>query len=177
MARRFIRRSRVRSRHRWQWIRETVNNASPNATLNLIDVLTNWRTHAGITINLPEITIWRIKLRISIIVSAAGVVAANDGVLVTTFVDGMSQVALNQLTNGYDEPDLIYSFFYVTQYAMASGNTGAAGTIPLYAEYDIKSHRKLRAIDDTLFLQLAASGQTQITGYSYSAAILCKIGR
>jgi len=162
----------ARRKPRWQWVRENVNNASPNATLNTIDLLSNWRTHAGITVNLPEITIWRIHLKISVTISIAAAVAANDAILNTVFVDGMNATILNQTTNTYDQPDLLFEHMYLTEYTMLTGNTGMAGEIGLYKTYDIRSHRKLQSIDDTLYLQLATTGQPQITAYSYAASIL-----
>lgn len=171
--RRHYRRSIMpRRKPRWQWVRETVNNASPNATLNTIDLLSNWRTHAGITVNLPEITIWRIHLKITITISSAAALAANDGVLITSFVDGMNATILNQVSNSYDQPDLIYSMLFAGESAMLTGSVGAQTELVLYKEFDVRSHRKLQSIDDTLFLQLASSGQSMITGYSYSASIL-----
>ena len=155
-------------------MRENVNNASPNATLNTIDLLSNWRTHAGITVNLPEITIWRVHLKISATISIAAAVAANDSILNTVFVDGMNATILNQSSNTYDQPDMLFEHMYLTEYTMLTGNTGAAGEIGLFKEYDIKAHRKLQSIDDTLFLQLATTGQPQITAYSYAASILLK---
>ncbi len=161
-----------RRKPRWQWVRENVNNASPNATLNTIDLLSNWRTHAGITVNLPEITIWRIHLKISVTISIAAAVAANDAILNTVFVDGMNATILNQSTNTYDQPDMLFDHMYLTEYTMLTGNTGMAGEIGLYKTYDIKSHRKLQSVDDTLYLQLATTGQPMITAYSYAASIL-----
>lgn len=164
-------------RTKWLWIRQTVNNAVPSATLNTIDLMFNYRSHLGIQINLPDITIWRIRLKISIIITGAATVASNDGVLVTVFKDGLNQTVLSQLLNAYDEQDLIYEMLYVTETAKSSTDSTAAGTYVLFKELDIKTHRALRSVDDTLFLQLASSGQTNIVNYSYSMACLAKQGR
>lgn len=180
MRSRFSRRRSFSRRHRWQWVRETINNAAPNASLDSIDLMANFKTHAGITINFPEMTIWRIKLKLSITITiTGGTTTSNDGVLVTAFVDGMTQVPLSQLLNSQDEADLVYDFLY-TYKVIGQGfliDSFAAGAVPLYGEYDIKAHRKFRSIDDTLFLQFAASGNAVITNYSLSYAILTKIGR
>lgn len=174
--RRFYRR-RWRRRGRFEWLRDTINNASPNATLNTIDLMANYKSHLGISVNLPEISIWRLRLKISITISQAAALAANDGVLVTVFTDGQNQTLLNQLTNGYDERDMLYNMMYSSEYAFNTAVTGASSELILYKEFDIKTHRSLRSVDDTLFLQLAASGQTQITGYSVSVVNLIKVGR
>lgn len=178
MARYFRRRSSImpRRKRKWIWIRESVNDPAPaSGTLSTTDLLSTFRTHGGITINLPELTIWRIKLRISITISLAATVNENDGVLATVFVDSLNQTMLNQLTNPFDEKDMIYSMMYATKtLSQSTGNsTGAQTNVCLYEEYDIKARRRLRAIDDTLWLQFASSGQASVTGWSYSAAILC----
>lgn len=177
--RRFFRRSsRARNRHRWQWIRQTVNNASPNATLNSIDLLNNFKTHAGITINLPDMVIWRLRLKVSITIGiTGGTVGANDGILVTSFVDSVNQVVVNQLTDAMDQHDLVYDMLYAYETIAKTTNVRGTGTVVLYMEYDLKSHRRFQSIDDTLWLQLAASGNATISEYSFSTAILTKISR
>lgn len=173
--RRTFRRS-VRRRNRWKWIRNTVNNAAPSGSLNSIDLLSNFKTHAGITIVLPELVIWRIRLRLAITVTiTGGVTSSNDGVLVTSFVDGANQAILSQLLNSDDEQDLVYAFLYTYKTIAASDDNVTTTAVSLYEEFDIKAHRKLKSIDDTLFLQLAASGNAVITNYSYSTSILCKL--
>lgn len=178
-TRSFRRRSFSRRRH-WIWVRNTHNNSSPGPSPVLLDLLADFKTHAGITINFPEFRIWRLRLKVSITVTiTGGTTASNDGVLITTFIDGMTQVPLNQLTNSQDEADMVYDFLY-TYKVIGQGftvNSFAVTAVPLYGEYDIKAHRKLKSIDDTCFLQMAASGNAVITGYSVSYAMLCFDGR
>jgi hypothetical protein len=161
----------------WQWIRETVNNATPNGSINNVDLLDNFKTHAGITINLPEIVIWRIRLQISIKVTVTNPTVPNDGVLMTVFVDGTNQTLLNQVSNAMDERDMIYDFLSTYEIVSRTDNTIATATAALYRNMDIRVHRKLPSIDSTLFLQLASSGTAVINLFSYSAAILCRLGR
>lgn len=180
MRTRFARRRSFARRRHWIWIRDTVNNAAPGASPVLLDMLSVFKTHAGITINLPEFRIWRIRLKVSISVTiTGGTTTSNDGVLLTVFVDGMNQTPLNQLTNSQDEAHMVYDFLY-TYATISQGfltDSFAAGAVPLYKEYDIKAHRRLRSIDDTLFIQIAASGNAVIHDYSYSYSILCFDGR
>lgn len=176
-----MRRFRTRSilprrRHKWQWIRQSANNASPNASLNSIDLLQIFRSHAGITINLPEMTLWRIRLKIAITITVTTAATSNDGVLVTSFVDSMNQAVVNQLTDPMDQHDLVYDFLAAYETLMQTNNNAVTKVI-LYKEFDLKSHRRFNNIDDTLWLQLASSGTAVITDYSYSTAILTKIGR
>lgn len=139
--------------------------------------MANYKSHLGINVNLPEITIWRIRLKLSVFISVTTAVAPNDGVLATVFVDGQNQTVLNQLSNSFDERDLLYDMLYATETLKYSTDSAAANLFPvLYKEYDIKAHRSLRSVDDTLFLQLASSGTAHITGYSLSMATLIKVG-
>jgi len=138
------------------------------------DVLSGYRTAAGITITLPEVTIWGVKLRISIKVTIAAVLAANDAVLITMFTDGQSQTILNQSSNPLDQEDMLFSALYLTKSVMYGSSTTGAGTFVLYEEYDIKAHRRLKQAQDTLFLQFATTGQPQITEASVAQSILLK---
>lgn len=161
-----------RRRRRWSWMRSAENNAAPNATLNNIDLMSTWRTHSGISVNLPEIRVWRIKLKISITITVTTAVAANDGVLVSCFVDGFNQTAGNQLTSAYDQKHMLYDMLYATETVKQSTDNLATTTVTLFKEYDIKAHRRLGSLDDTLKLQLASSGTAVITGYSFQQSTL-----
>jgi len=163
-----------RRRNRWQWLRQSYQ-PTVNATLMNVDMMGGYRTAAGITITLPEITIWRVRLRISIKVTLAAALAAADGVLLTVFTDGQSQTPLTQISNPLDERDMIYRLLYCSEAVMTGSANGAAGTFIMYTEMDIKAHRRLQQAQDTLWLQLASSGQAQITDVSVSQAILCKV--
>lgn len=176
MRRYYGRRSRGRRRGRYEWLRDTFNNAAP-AALNTIDLMANYKSHLGLNVNLPEISIWRLRLKIAISIAVTAPVHANDGVLCTVFVDGQNQTVLNQLTNSYDERDMLYDFMYAYDTLKSSSDSFSGTTIALYKEFDIKTHRSLRSVDDTLFLQLAASGSAVIDDYSVSMVNLIKVGR
>ena len=173
-ARTLIMPSRPRGRH--IWIRETTNLAAPNAVFNNIDLMQAWRLHqGGITINLPEITILRVKLRLSIRVTIAAAMNANDGILSTLFVDGISQVALNQFAQPFDQRDMRYEQDFLS-HVPAEGGGNAAGTYFVERDFDIKARRKLQSVDDTLWLQCSATGQSVIQQLSYSHATLVRLG-
>lgn len=165
----------TRPRHKYQWIRSTENNASPSTTLNTIDLLTNWRSQLGISINLPDITIWRVRIKISIIIGGIGAVASNDGVLATMFVDGIHETVLSQILRPYDQKDMIYDMMFATETLKYSTDNLSPVNACLWREHDIKARRRLRAIDDTLYLQLASSGNATITNYSFSQSTLISI--
>lgn len=143
-----------------------------NATLMNVDTFAGYRTAAGITINLPEITIWRFRLKISLKVTIAAAMAANDAVHLTMFTDGQSQTPLNQSSNPLDQQDMWWDTIYLTEAVMTGSSTTSAGTFVLYKEYDIRARRKFRSQQDTVWLQLATTGQPQITDCSVSQSIL-----
>lgn len=180
MPYRRFRRSSIlpRRRHKWQWIRQTFNNAAPSASINSIDLLSNFKTHAGISINLPEMTIWRLRIKISIDVGiTGGTTTSNDGVLVTAFVDSSNQVVVSQLLDPMDQHDQLYDMLYTFKTISSSDNALVTNFVALYGEYDIKVHRKFNSLDDTQWLQLAASGNATIQNYSISMLMLTKVGR
>lgn len=176
--RRYYSRRLARRRGRFEWLRDTFNNAAPSATLNTIDLMANYKTKLGVNVNLPEISIWRLRLKISITIGiTGGHASSNDGVLCTVFVDGQDQTVLNQLTHSYDQRDMLYDFQYAYDTLKSADNNTTTTTVVLYKDYDIKTHRSLRSVDDTLFLQLAASGNATINDYSVSVVNLIKVGR
>lgn len=173
--RRYRRALMPRRRGRFEWNRQSFQ-PTVNATLMNVDLLGGFRTAAAISINLPEITIWRIKLRISIKFTLAAAMAAADGVLLTVFVDGQTQTPLTQISNPLDERDMLYALLFASETVMTGSSTTGAGTFIMYKEFDIKTHRRLRSLNDTLWLQLASSGQAQITDVSISQATLLRVG-
>lgn len=167
---------RRRRKSRFEWIHGSFVAATPNATLNNFDLLSGFKTTLGIQVNLPELVVWRIHLRISAVITIAGAMAANDGVLHTVFVDSQNQTVLNQLSDPYDQHYLMFDFAYLTETAYQS-DIHAAGTYAIARNYDIRSHRRLASLTDTLWLQTAASGQATFTSISYVQSVLVKIGR
>lgn len=160
----------------YEWSRTVQNNASPNATLNTIDLLATFRTHAGITINLPEYTIWGIRVRVTIKITLASTAGASDGVLVTCFVDSINQTMLNQLSQPWDEHDLLFSYIPMAP-EFGPGVASPAGDYLISKEYVIKARRKLQSLDDTVYLQLAASGNAVIASYSIAHVELLRRSR
>lgn len=161
-----------RRSHRWEWDRGIQTIAPAHPATNF-DLLSSFKTHAGITINLPDIVIWRIRLRISISVTIAAAMAAADGVLITGMVDSLNQALLNQATNPYSEKHMLYSAEYLSHVPSEGGGNGA-GTYFIERVYDIKAHRKMGSLDDTMFLQFTELGQANITGINVQWSSLLK---
>jgi hypothetical protein len=145
----------TRKRARWVWTRhcEQLTIATPTN----VDLLNYYKTVAGITIILPEITIWRVHIKISIKVTLSAAVVAADGVLVSCFVDGQTQAQLNSFSDPLAQQHLLYHWLPVS-HVPAEGGGSTAGTYYLEHEFDIKSHRRIAKPEDTLFLQLAGTG-------------------
>jgi len=170
----YARRMVARRRPRWEFIRHLVQ-PTLNATLINFDLLQAFRTNAGISINLPEFTVWRIRLQISIKVTIAAAMAANDAVLATVFVDSQMQSPLNRVSNPWDQRDMVFFPLFLSKYATQANQGTAAGTYMMYQELDLKSHRKLHPLNDTVWLQLASSGQVQMTDVSIAHIDLVKM--
>jgi len=160
-----------RRRPNYDWIRQ-VYQPTLNATLMNVDLFGGFRTAAGITINLPEITIWRIRLSISIRVTIAAALAANDAVHVTAFTSGQARTPLNQVSSPLDQQDMWWDTIYLTEGLMTGSGTPDPGSFYIYKQYDIKARRRFKSAQDTVFLQLASSGQVQIADVSLSQSIL-----
>lgn len=166
---------RKKRRVNWVWYHQVFNNASPSATLNTIDLLTNWRAQMGITIALPDITIWRVRIRISVIVTAAAAVVSQDGFLTTLFVDSQNQAQLNYTASNLSQHFMWYQAQYLTQALEMDAASGVLGTYGQYEEIDCKAHRRMEKNDDTLFLQIVAMGGASIANLAYQQSTLLRI--
>ncbi len=162
-----------RKKPRFEWVHDTFNNVTP-AAVNLDDLLGNFKAQYAISANFPEIVIWRLHIRFSVRVGIT-TNAANDGVLCTCFVDSTKQTIVNQATNPNDEHYLIYKQLYATQVAMNGGTVGSGGAVGLFEEWDVKAHRKLVNINDSLLFQTSFTGSVTPTDYSVSFAALLKM--
>ena len=169
----FVRRSAQRNR-RWLWIRSAANSVTPipDASFESVDLLSNYRLLAGIDLNLPEFTIWRIRFKVSVRITpvlSAGHVDSNSAVTIALFCDNMVGTYTNPVVAGFDERYLLWDRLFT--YKTLSNSTGVANfaapeDIALYGEYDMKGHRRLGNIGETLLFQIAAGGLT-IANYSY----------
>ena len=187
MATRFVRRTPrrtfVRRKRRWQWIRSTENSVTPISTSNFAqhDLLLNYRTLAGIDLNLPEFTIWRVLIKISIRISVAPAAAfvSNDGAQFAVFVDDMSDVGSNPVVSPYDEKYMLWDAIYAYEAFMQGGvNTTqeTQGPLALFKSYDIKTHRKIENLKESLLFQIAPTGNSTVEDYSWTQNTLVLLG-
>jgi hypothetical protein len=165
----------MRKKPRYHWVRSFENNASPSA-FNTIDLLGVWKTSMGITFNMPDITIWRIIIKIAVRFSVVTAATTNTGAFIALLVDDTTQVELTSLTHPYDEQYLMWDFGFVAQQSLASSDSSAIPANPLaYKEYDIRSHRKLRSVNDTLILTIGNSGNATLTDYTFVQNTLIRL--
>lgn len=182
MRRRFPRRM-VRSRRRWQWIRSNENTVTVvgPAAFEQKDLLQTYRALAGIDLNLPEFTIWRVRFKISIRINVSPAVqfTPNDGVKLAVFVDDMADPGVNPVTGPYDEKYMLWDTIYVYETLMASRGvtSGTSENIALFRDYDIKTHRKIGNLKETLLFQIAPLGAATIHDYAWTQNTLVLLGR
>ncbi len=143
------------------------------------DLLANYRTVAGITLNIPEFTIWRIRIRISCQFGLSPTTAvANNAVLHAIFVEQNVAAALpNPVTAPYNERYLMYDNYYLAENEIAGNITVAAPTTNVLASfrtYDIKAHRRLDNLNDTLWLTLTPQGNVASLTSSVTYSILLR---
>lgn len=192
--RRFIRRRR--SRGRWIWARAvqglyTALNTGP--AVNQFDLLADFRqqfvtgSSGGLTLNLPDITIWRIHLKLSLTAkwSLATAPASNDGFHIAVYCNSIAEetaALTNYLTNKYSQQFLWWDYLYFNEtWKNSTGYVTTASTtaiVPIYKEYDIKAHRKLVHMDDTLWLSVVSQGLDLVPNdLSFTYSILLRLPR
>ena len=63
---------------------------------------------------------------------------------------------------------------YGTQQLLMAGGVTAGDTV-LYKEYDLKTHRKIRNIDESLYLVFAPTGNATVTDFSFTQSTLLRL--
>lgn len=185
--RRFARRS-MRSRPHYAWARQAVNNVSPvqGPSINHEDLLSTYRSQSGgIIINLPEITVWRIHLKISIAIKyTSAAFSSADSVFVGLAVLPHQQDVAGEIsyfTNQFSYQYLVWDELYVSAGLENVQNVAVSTTNDqvLYKEYDIKARRRFRNLDDDLVLQIISTHNTSfnLVDYSYTSAVLLRSSR
>ena len=176
--RRFYR-SRMRKRPKFQWVRNTLSDVVPASTVTY-DLLNSYKNAFAISAMLPDIVIWRIHIKISIDFhfSAAGDPLATSGVFFAIFTESDHLVHLPAAGNAYDEHYMMWTKLYASEslannYSNIAVTTGSQQVI--YKEFDIKSHRRLTDINDTLLLQLQAFGNVVMNSVDFTHSTLIKL--
>ena len=165
-------------RRRKLFVRQVYNSVAPvvGPAVSQLDLLNNYRVAVGVDLNLPEFTIWRFRIKVSIrfSVAPATTYTAASGVLVAAFCDDKNRAATNPVVGQYEERYLIWDWMYASDAIRSGANGGlesGTNSILMYKEYDVRSHARLRNLGDTLILVLAPSDE--ILDFSIQTSILC----
>lgn len=183
---RFSRRTtfRRRVRRNWQWARMTSNDtaviASPGHYTE--DLLSTFKSEYGFSVNFPDITIWRVRLRISVNIRfvAAPVNFESIGFIMGMFVDDPAFTLLGVETKPYMEKYMYYgATFYEEFVEQGAPQVTASGSQFMNKEYDIKARRRLGNIEDTLLMQVGTTGAgtASLGGLAWTSSTLLSLGR
>lgn len=172
-----------RRRHNWQWARFTSNDTTvvPGGQTYTEDLLATFKNEFGFSVNFPDIVIWRIKLKISVHVTFPATIANPEayGALVGVFVDDPGFTLKVVSTAPYMEKFMWYENMYYSE--MVAGGAAvpvANGSGFIVRQFDIKAHRRMGNVEDSLLLQVAPVGLlTNLNGLSYNGSVLLKMGR
>jgi len=144
------------------WARFVDSNAALSELEYTADLLSDLRTTAGITINMPGVTIGRIRFKIQIRLDFSVTAAsATSGVVVGVYTQSQ------QATGGRlsAASDLVDDYLYWSWHpvGMMSPVAGALATDQIYAfEVDSKAMRKMDEFGTGLFMNVNATGSTEI---------------
>ena len=174
----------TRKKTNYVWVRGAENSVGPVSQPNAMtfDLMAKYRTTAGITLNIPEFTIWRIHIRISCQFGLSpAVFSASSAVHHAIFVDAASGLgglgALNPVSDPYNERFLMYDNYYVSEQAQ---NTNIPVADPITEVlvsnrvYDIRAHRRFGNLNDTLWLMLTPQGNVEQLSASVTYSILLR---
>ena len=163
----------VRRRKAFLWIRESVNNVTPahQPTPALTDLLDPFRTQFGINFQLPNFTIWRLIISISVRITPLSTVIANDSVHMSIFMDDREvSPTINSLVRPFSKQYMMWTSAYASQAVVASQTP----VDNLYKEFDIRTHRKIENLEQTLWLSLVETGNVVMLDYSTTYSLLLR---
>ena len=167
----------VARKRKWLWVRETISTGSPSATINNYDLLTNYKSDMGLTLNLPDIVIWRIIMKISIRFHLnPNTITASDGFLLALAVDDSQVFPTNMLLSPYGEMYQLWEQLYASRsFSEVEVVSSATNSFMIYKECDIRTHRKLRDLKDTQIMQLVSTGNAVPDEISFTHSTLLKL--
>lgn len=184
--RRFTGRRR-RNRYIWARTQDRVTAiVAPPAPTNY-DLLSQYRTASGFILELPDLAIWRIHLKITIRFRFTSTTVQTDtGVGLAIFCDGRQEEIQAALLNffagatssAYTEQFLMWDHLMAGSMALIETLNDVPNTTNdqfIYKEYDIRSHRRLRNLDETLWMSLSTQGSLSISEFAVTASTLLKL--
>jgi hypothetical protein len=133
----------------------------------------------GITLNLPDITIWRVLIKISFrFILTPNVITSNDGFLMAMYVDDSTTFPANPLLDPYGEQYLMWDQRMLgSVFSQGEVVVNTTNNWMLYKEWDIRSHRKFKFLQDTLLMQLVSTGNAVPAEIAVQSAILLRLPR
>jgi hypothetical protein len=183
--RRYRRSFSRRPRARYEWIRsnEGASTLAHQPTANVFDLMAVFNTkQGGWLLQLPDITVWRIHLKISIrFTFNSTAYDSNAGAFVGLFVAPRAQInaqAFSLVTNQYSYKPLIWDMLYTSETIKEGTFSPTINTTDqhvLYKEYDVKSHRRFQNMDDTLWLEITEIGDMSLQSLSFIQSTLYKL--
>ena len=180
--RRFTRRSYPQRKK--IWVRDAVEQVSPVPSSHFRrDILADFRTQAGLSINLPGFTLGPFKIRIGIrfdITAATPNLTQADGYLVGLVVDQVDATAtLAPLPASVPNADWAWYQWYplaptddvIVEAANAATNVQVVKTI----EIDCKSMRKIEEVGQTMWLVVEGTGNAVIDEFTSYVQTLARL--
>jgi len=147
--------STTRKRPRYLWVRNFVEQANPANNPYVLDLLADYRTQASLGLNLPEFTIWRLHIKVYIRFTISAF-SSNSGFFYAIYNDNFAiPLTFTPRTQQYSERYYMWDFKSVEEQLIEAANTTVPG---LMFSYDIKSHRKLQNINETMFQSIESVG-------------------
>jgi len=149
-------------------------------------LLKNWRVANGYLLQLPDLTIWRIHIQVTIRFRFSNVaLQAAQGAHVAIFTDDPveeSQVTtfnafLNPLAKRYLMWDQIYTASTEVGGGIANVTVNTTDDKFLYKAYDIKSHRRLQNQEESLLMDITEIGTITIQEISFQQSTLLRLPR
>lgn len=144
------------TKRKWEWIYVEYDSSTAVASDHK-DLLVDWKTKLGITANLPDMTVARVRGTLHIECAAQTLHASSTGIQVGMLVWPATQLANVPLplTDPWNDWN-----YWAQHYIDVDGAVPANASESLVAgmPVDVKAMRKLRNIDDTLVLVWEAIG-------------------
>lgn len=163
------------------WVRDIVEAVTPVPdTIFRRDLLADFRTQAGLSINLPGFTLGPFKIKIGIrfdISVAAVTFTQDDGYVVGIVVDDINATAPSPLTS----PNVDwawYSWYPLSPPDDVSVVSTAAPTntsLLRSIEIDAKSMRKIEEVGQTAWLVVEATGNAHIDEITEFSSVMARL--
>jgi len=173
---------------RYQWVRSSENSLAivhqPGATL--FDLLKTWRVANNITLQLPDLVIWRIHIRVTIRFNlTVAAIQASQGAHIAIYCDDAVLAAQATTYTAFLEPYsrkfLMWDMIETADNEQGGGFTNVtlntSNNFLLSRPYDIRSHRKLQNQEETLLLSVTEVGQIAIQEIAFTQSTLLRLPR